>query len=58
MINKDFLREVLQDSKKLIPLESVRWVEVPKYDELSVKSIMAQFDSDDQLKRYLPSKLP
>ena len=37
MINKDFIKLVLQDEKKLLELKKVRYVNVPHYDELSVK---------------------
>ena len=37
MVNKDFLKGVLTDKKKLLPLSKVRHVNVPHYEELSVK---------------------
>ena len=37
MINKDFLKQVLTEEKKLLPLNQVKYVNVPRYDELSVK---------------------
>lgn len=42
-INKDFLKEVLSESKQLLSLDHVKWVEVPKYEELSVNNIMTMF---------------
>ena len=39
MINKDFLKAVLSDQKKLLKLNELRCVAVPKFDELSVKNI-------------------
>jgi len=37
MINKDFLKQVLKEEKKLLSLKEVKYVNVPHYDELSVK---------------------
>ena len=37
-MNKDFLKEVLSEKKKLLELNSVKQINVPKYDELSVLS--------------------
>ena len=37
-MNKDFLKEVLSEKKKLLELNSVKRINVPKYDELSVLS--------------------
>ena len=37
MVNKDFLKQVFRDEKKLLPLTDVKYVNVPQYDELSVK---------------------
>ena len=37
MINKDFIKRVLQDEKRLLELKKVKYVNVPHYDELSVK---------------------
>jgi hypothetical protein len=39
MINKDFLKLIFQDQKKLLQLSDVRHVCMPKYDELSVRNI-------------------
>ena len=39
MINKDFLKEVFAGTKKLFELKEVKWVTVPKYDELSVEKL-------------------
>ena len=36
MVNKDFLKKVLSEEKKLLSLNDVKYVNVPRYDELSV----------------------
>ena len=37
MINKDFLKLVLTEDKALLHLNEVKYVNVPHYDELSVR---------------------
>lgn len=37
MLNKDFIKQVLVEQKKLLTLSELKQVHVPKYDELSVK---------------------
>ena len=37
MVNKDFLKQVLREDKKLLQLNKVKYVNVPHYEELSVK---------------------
>ncbi len=36
-VNKDFLKQVFTEEKKLLQKRAVATVEVPRYDELSVK---------------------
>jgi hypothetical protein len=40
MINKDFIKQVLSEDKLLLPLDKVKFVSVPHYDELSVKKCL------------------
>ena len=47
MLNKDFLRQILVEEKKLLELGEVRWIEVPKYEELSVKNLWPRFQEDE-----------
>ena len=58
MLNKDFLRQVLGEQKKLLELSDVRWIEAPKYDELSVKSLFPGFEKDPEIMSYFPDRLP
>ena len=58
MLNKDFLRQILIEEKKLLELKDVRWIEAPKYDELSVKSLWPRFKEDELVMVYFPSQLP
>ena len=57
-INKDFLKEVLTGSKKLLKLNEVNRVNVPKYDELSVLSFWPQMKEDEEFMKYFPTKFP
>jgi hypothetical protein len=43
MINKDFLRMIIADEKKLLRLIDVKLVTVPKFDELSVTALYPKF---------------
>ena len=56
--NKDFLREVLSGQKKLLKLSEVKWINTPKYDEISVVNLYPKFKTDANITVYLPSNLP
>jgi hypothetical protein len=58
MLNKDFLKEVFENRKKLLKLNEVIRVNVPKYDELSVKQLWPHLKEDLDFMQYFPSKLP
>ena len=58
MINHDFLKAILAGKKKLMPLKDVKWVQVPKFEELSVEAIMKLMINDEQFMSYFPDKLP
>ena len=58
MINKDFLRQIFSEEKKLFKLSEVSWVKVPRYDELSVIKLWPNFKKDAKITVYLPSSLP
>ena len=49
---------MLADQKQLIRKEDVSYIEVPHYDELSVKQLWPQFNGDDLLVRYFPDEYP
>ena len=54
MCNKDFFKLVLTDKKALMPLKEVKFVTVPRYDELSVKKFWPMLQSDETFMRYMP----
>ena len=58
MINKDFLRMILAEEKKLLYLVDVKMVNVPKFDELSVNALYPKFKDDPNFMQYFPEKLP
>lgn len=41
-ITKDFLKDVLSEKKSLFLAKDVRLINVPAYDELSIKNLMPQ----------------
>ena len=58
MVNKDFIRQVLQEEKELMEIDSVRCVNMPMYDELSVKNIWPHVQNNARVMRFFPDKLP
>ena len=58
MLNKDYLRLVFAEEKSLLKLSDVKWINVPRFDELSVESLEKQFKDDAKFQRFLPNRLP
>ena len=58
MFNKDFLKAVLADQKRLLKLSELRTVNVPKFDELSVKNIFPLIRQDAEVMLYFPDSYP
>ena len=57
-INKDFLKQVLAEEKKLLPNMEVKPVNVPLYDELSVKKFYPMLQSDPSFMQFMPDPSP
>ena len=57
-MNKDFLKQVLGDEKRLLPIADCRFINVPKFDELSVKNIFPLFAEDAEVMQYFPDSFP
>ena len=55
-VNKDFLKKVLSEEKQLLPLEDVKYVNVPRYDELSVKRFWPILREDQTFMKFMPDK--
>ena len=58
MFNKDFLKLVLADEKKLMPINEVRFINVPHYDEVSVKRLWPKMKLAPNFMLYFPDRLP
>ena len=58
MYNKDFLKAILAGSKKLYKLKDVKFINVPLYDELSVKKFWPIMQKDEEFMKYFPDILP
>ena len=54
-VTKDFLKQVLTEEKDLLPIREVKWVNMPKFDELSVKQIMPEVRKYPEFMHYFPS---
>ena len=57
-MNKDLLKDVLAGKKQLLKKAEIRTIQVPHYDELSVKSIWPQFKKYETMASYFPDKFP
>jgi multimeric flavodoxin WrbA len=51
-----FLRDILKDQKSTLKAAEVMIIDVPNYQELSVKSLYDDAMKDPVLSKYLPSK--
>ena len=58
MITKDHLKLVLAGKKKLMKMEEVRFVNVPTFDEVSVKLLYEKVITNDDVIPYFPDKYP
>ena len=55
-VTKDFLKQVVNEDKELLHTTEVKWVNVPQYDELSVKSLWPEVSKQKEVMRYMPDK--
>ena len=58
LVNKDFLKDVLVGKKQLFKKAEIKDINVPHYDELSVKALYPQFKKDPIFMSYFPDKYP
>ena len=58
MLNKDFLKQILADKKRLLKLSEVKLITVPHYHELSVKALYPHMIEDAEFRLYFPDKMP
>ena len=57
MLNKDFLKEIFTEEKKLLRLDEVKRICVPLYDELAVIKLWPMMKSDQELMKFFPTKI-
>ena len=57
MLNKDFLKEIFTEEKKLLRLDEVKRRCVPLYDELAVIKLWPMMKSDQELMKFFPTKM-
>ena len=58
MLNKDFMKQLLTEAKRLLDLHAVRHVNMPRYDELSVKRFWPLMQTDAVFMLYMPDPTP
>ena len=58
LVNKDFLKDVLAGKKQLMKKSEIDPIQVPHYDELSVKELYPMFSKDAEMMCYFPDKYP
>ena len=58
MVNKDHMRKILLEEKRFMPLEDVKTVNMPKWDELSVKHMWPKMKAIEGFMLYMPDRLP
>ena len=56
MITYDMLKLVFAGKKKLLKLKEVKFIQTPKYDEISVKNLYDKFIDMEGMKDYFPDK--
>ena len=58
MFTKDFAKEIFTGKKKLLKLSDVKFIQVTRYDELSVKGLYDKFMNLEGMPDYFPAKYP
>ena len=56
-MNKDYLRQIFRDEKKLLGLNDVKYISIPAFDELAVEKIWPMVKEDAEFARLFPDKL-
>lgn len=55
-VTKDFLKEVFAGRKHLVPCAQIRPIDVPRYDELSVVTLIKDVMSQASLAKFFPEQ--
>ena len=58
MFTREFAKEILKGTKKLLKLREVKFVQVVKYDELAVKHLYEKLLTLPLMAEYFPNKYP
>ena len=58
MFTKDYAKDIFSEKKLLIKKKNVLYVEVPKFDELSVKNLYDKLLALDNMSKYFPDQYP
>ena len=58
MFTKDYAKYIFAEKNALIKKVHVQFIDVPKYDELSVKNLYEKLIKLDGMERYFPTKYP
>ena len=58
VMNKDFMKQVLREDKKLLPLKNLKCVNIGNHPELALKKMYKEFSVRPALKPYLPDSYP
>ena len=56
MTTHGFLKEIFEGKKKLMKLKDINHIQVPKYDEISVKNLYQKFLKLKEVAKYFPEK--
>ena len=58
MVTKDHLKEVLSGDKKLLKMQEVRFINIPSFDEISVKAMYDKAVAQPNMDAYFPTSYP
>ena len=54
MLTKGTMKSIFANEKKLLKLHDVKFIQAPKYDEISVKNLYDKFIKLDGMAKYFP----
>ena len=55
-LNKDFFKKLLMSEKKVFKIAEVRYILVPKLDEMAISQMLPLVQDDAELKKYFPDE--
>ena len=56
MVTHDMLKDIFAGTKKLFKLKEVKFIQAPKYDEISVKNLYDRFIKLEGMVAFFPAK--